>query len=309
MEQHNFNMDQWITHIHQLQDDICASLEALDTIATFMEDKWERPEGGGGKTRVMANGSFMEKGGVNTSHVYGAITDQMRTLVGDAGTHWAAAGLSMVLHPMNPNVPTFHANWRYFELYDAEQNVIDAWFGGGMDLTPYYLFDEDATSFHTAIKDSIAPFGADLYPRFKKTCDEYFNNHHRGVETRGIGGIFYDHLRAHEWHGMDAATLFAMQQSSGASFFNAYIPIVKKRLEMAYTPAQKYWQEIRRGRYVEFNLIHDRGTIFGLKTNGRTESILMSLPATVRFDYDYQPAVGSEEARILAVFKNPKDWV
>lgn len=304
-----FTIDRWIEFIHNLQDKMCSALEVIDTQAKFQEDIWHREQGGGGKTRIMANGSFLEKGGVNTSHVYGKVTDAMKNLIGDRGATWAAVGLSTVLHPFNPMIPTFHANWRYFELYDPDGQVVDAWFGGGMDLTPYYLFDEDAKLFHQVLKDALDPFGNQLYPLFKKQCDEYFNNHHRGIECRGIGGVFYDHLRAEDSYGLSLDQLFQFQQANSNCFFNNYLPIVARRMNLPFTPDQKYWQEIRRGRYVEFNLIHDRGTIFGLKTNGRTESILMSLPPTVRFDYNYQPQPDSEEARLLEVLRHPTDWV
>ena len=212
-----------------------------------------------------------------------------------------------MIHPQNPFVPTTHANWRYFELYDSENHVIDCWFGGGSDLTPYYLFEEDAVHFHQTLKNANDPFGTSLYSKYKNWCDTYFANHHRHDEMRGIGGIFYDHLRATEDFGIEK--LMNFQQANGISFLEAYIPIVEKRKNSVYNEQHKYWQEIRRGRYVEFNLLHDRGTIFGLKTNGRTESILMSLPPTVRFDYNYQPTPGSEEEKLLNVCLHPKDWL
>lgn len=307
-ENQTFNLDKWHAFILQLQDDICQELEVADGHATFVEEMWERDGGGGGRTRVI-NGNIIEKGGVNTSRVYGEVTPQMRNLIGDKGSAWAACGLSMVIHPMNPMAPTFHANWRYFELYDEAGNIIDQWFGGGMDLTPYYLDHDDASLFHSEIKKALDPFGTSLYRTFKKECDEYFNNHHRGTETRGIGGVFYDHLRPNDAYGMSLETLYEFQQANAATFFKTYLPILNKNKNLPYTEANKYWQEIRRGRYVEFNLLHDRGTLFGLKTNGRTESILMSLPATVRFDYNYQTAPGSAEAEFLAVLQSPREWV
>ena len=299
---------EWIQYIYQLQDKICAALEKSDEARHFQEDLWERDGGGGGRTRVLAGGKVIEKGGVNVSFVHGEMTPMLRQQLKTEGHQWAACGLSMVIHPLNPMVPTYHANWRYFELYDAAGEVADAWFGGGMDLTPYYIFDEDAVLFHTEIKKAMMPFGEDLYPQFKKECDAYFNNHHRGVETRGIGGVFYDHLKPGGPHGMDQQRLFEFQQANAATFFKTDIPIVERRKNLPFTPEQKYWQEIRRGRYVEFNLLHDRGTLFGLKSNGRIESILMSLPPTVRYDYDYQPVAGSEEERAMEIFRNPKDW-
>lgn len=303
----NFNRDIWVNYIHQLQDTICEALEKCDGKAKFVEDKWERTGGGSGKTRVITNGAVFEKGGVNTSVVFGAVTDVMRKQLGINGDKWFACGLSMVIHPNSPHVPTTHANWRYFELYDKDDQVIDCWFGGGADLTPYYLDIADATHFHKTFRKAMNPFGTDLYPKYKKWCDDYFNNAHRGFEMRGIGGVFYDHLKPSVEMNIDQ--YFAFQQSNGNSFVEAYIPIVEKHKQESFTSEEKYWQEIRRGRYVEFNLIHDRGTIFGLKTNGRTESILMSLPPTVRFDYDYQPLIGSPEARLLDACQHPKDWV
>ncbi|WP_222165783.1 oxygen-dependent coproporphyrinogen oxidase [Edaphocola aurantiacus] len=310
-----FHKDIWIDFIHDLQNRICAALETSDGQAKFVEDLWERPEGGGGKTRVISNGAVFEKGGVNTSVVYGTVTDTMRRQLNIDGHTWFACGLSLVLHPVNPMVPTTHANWRYFELYDAEGNVCDRWFGGGADLTPYYLDEGDARHFHGTLKLTLDHFHTDIYPVLKKECDGYFNNAHRGFEMRGIGGVFYDHVKPggavhkelpHVQLSLDE--LFAFQQANGNCFIEAYIPIIEKNKNKAYTPEQKYWQEIRRGRYVEFNLIHDRGTIFGLKTNGRTESILMSLPPTVRFDYNYQPEAGSPEAVLLDACMHPKEW-
>ncbi|MDI9320617.1 MAG: oxygen-dependent coproporphyrinogen oxidase [Phycisphaerales bacterium] len=298
--------NKWIEYIHNLQDRICAALEAEDGAAQFIEDKWERAEGGGGKTRVIANGNVFEKGGVNTSIVFGEVSDTMRKQLNIEGHSWFACGLSLVIHPLNPFVPTTHANWRYFELYDAEQNVIDCWFGGGADLTPYYLFEEDAQHFHGTLKKAIAPFGAELHPKYKAWCDKYFANTHRNNEMRGIGGVFYDHLKPTRDFAVER--LFEFQQANGNCFVEAYLHIVHKRKQTEYTAEHKHWQEIRRGRYVEFNLIHDRGTIFGLKTNGRTESILMSLPPTVRFEYDYQPKPNSPEAKLLDACQNPRDW-
>ncbi|MDO5656428.1 MAG: oxygen-dependent coproporphyrinogen oxidase [Flavobacteriaceae bacterium] len=300
---------EWINFVYQLQNEICFALETVDNSHKFVEDLWQRQGGGGGRTRVLANGKVIEKGGVNVSFVHGTVTDLMRNQLKINGEYWAACGLSMVIHPFNPFAPTFHANWRFFELYDTQQNVADAWFGGGMDLTPYYIFPEDAQLFHSEIKNAMQSFGNDLYPNFKKQCDAYFNNHHRGVETRGIGGVFYDHLRPNDPNGMNQNQLFQFQKANAESFFKTYIPILQKRKNQDFTDKNKYWQEIRRGRYVEFNLLHDRGTLFGLKTHGRIESILMSLPPTVRYDYNFQPKPGSEEERALNIFKNPKDWV
>lgn len=310
--------DKWVNYILVLQQTICEALEQVDGKAKFVTDEWQRAggRGGGGKTRVISKGSVFEKGGVNTSVVYGEVSEAMRKQLGINTDHneakpraegWFACGLSLVIHPFNPFVPTVHANWRYFELYDKEEKVCDQWFGGGMDLTPYYLFEEDAIHFHRTIKKAMQPFGEKLYPEYKKWCDEYFNNAHRGFEMRGVGGVFYDHLKPDEKMNLDQ--LFQFQQANGNSFLEAYLPIVEKRKGHPFTDQNKYWQEIRRGRYVEFNLIHDRGTLFGLKSGGRIESILMSLPPTVRFDYNYQPEEESEEWKLLEVCKHPVNWV
>jgi coproporphyrinogen III oxidase len=297
----------WIEFIHQLQDDICAALEGSDGKAKFIEDAWERPEGGGGKTRVIANGIVFEKGGVNTSIVFGDVTDLMRSQLKINGAKWFACGLSLVIHPYNPFVPTVHCNYRMFELYNENEEVIDRWFGGGTDLTPYYLFDEDAKHFHQTYKDACDAFDPSFYPKFKKECDNYFVNTHRHNERRGIGGIFYDYQKPSE--DKDVKFWMNFARTCGYAFIDSYIPIVERRKQTPFTPEHKHWQEIRRGRYTEFNLVHDRGTIFGLKTNGRIESILMSLPPTVRFEYNYQPKPGSEEDKLLQACLHPKDWV
>jgi coproporphyrinogen III oxidase len=298
---------EWIDSIHRLQDTICTALEQADGRARFVEDAWERPEGGGGKTRVIANGDVFEKGGVNTSVVFGRVTDAMRNQLKIHGEEWFACGLSLVIHPLNPFVPTIHCNYRMFELYDASGNLTDRWFGGGTDLTPYYLFEEDARHFHGVLKNVCDRFDPDFYPRFKEACDQYFVNHHRNKESRGIGGIFYYYQRVDSKHDLTFWMNFA--NACGHALLEAYIPIVEKRKAMAYSDKQKHWQEIRRGRYVEFNLVHDRGTLFGLKTNGRIESILMSLPPTVRFEYNYKPEPGSEEERLEQVLLHPRKWV
>ena len=299
--------DNWINFIHDLQNRICTALEQVDGKAIFFEDAWERPEGGGGKTRVIANGNVFEKGGVNTSVVFGEVTDTMRKQLKIEGDRWFACGISIVLHPANPFVPTVHCNYRMFELYNNKDEVIDRWFGGGTDLTPYYLFEEDAKYFHQTYKDVCDEFDSTFYPAFKKNCDDYFVNWHRNEERRGVGGIFYDYQRPDEIKDVNFWMNFG--KNCGNAFTRAYIPIVEKRKNITYNSEQKHWQEIRRGRYVEFNLVHDRGTLFGLKTNGRTESILMSLPPTVRFGYSHQPLPGSEEEKLVAVLLNPKDWI
>ena len=300
--------ERWVDYIHGLQGVICAALEEEDGKAKFKTDEWQRLEGhgGGGLTRVAANGNFLEKAGVNTSVVYGEVTDKMRGLLNLEADKWFAAGLSLVLHPINPYVPTVHANWRYFELYGAEGELIDQWFGGGTDLTPYYLFEEDVRHFHQTIKNAQDPFGVELYPENKKTCDRYFVNKHRENEMRGVGGVFYEHLRpANE---EDAERLLSFQKANGDAFLAGYLPIVQRRKNMPFSHAQTTWQEIRRGRYAEFNLVYDRGTLFGLKTNGRTESILMSMPPRARWEYDHEPEAGSEEAKLLEACRNPIDW-
>jgi coproporphyrinogen III oxidase len=297
----------WINYIEDLQNRICTALETVDGEAKFVEDKWEREEGGGGKTRVIANGKVFEKGGVNTSVVFGGVTNAMKTQLKIEGAEWFACGLSLVLHPVNPFVPTVHCNYRMFELYNEKHEVTDRWFGGGTDLTPYYLSEEDAIHFHRTYKNICDRFDPAFYPEFKLTCDDYFVNTHRENERRGIGGIFYDYRRPDEKHDLDFWMNFG--KACGDGFIPAYIPIVEKRKDQAYTGKNKHWQEIRRGRYVEFNLVHDRGTLFGLKTNGRIESILMSLPPTVRFEYNYQTEKGSEEAKLVEVCMHPKNWV
>jgi coproporphyrinogen III oxidase len=298
--------EQFITYVHNLQDTICAGLEAVDGKAQFIEDIWERPDGGGGRTRVIANGNVFEKGGVNTSTVFGALPLAMQQAFGVQESNFFACGLSLVIHPVNPYVPTVHANWRYFELYDKEGKRIDCWFGGGSDLTPNYIFEEDARHFHATLKEAMSGFGEHIYDECKKHCDEYFVNKHRGNEMRGIGGVFYDYLRPKDEE--DELRHLDFQVANGNSFLPAYLPIVEKRKDIPYGEKEIEWQEVRRGRYVEFNLIHDRGTIFGLKTNGRTESILMSLPPRARWYYNYQPAEGSKEAEMMK-YLQPHNWV
>ncbi|MFA9290720.1 MAG: oxygen-dependent coproporphyrinogen oxidase [Solirubrobacteraceae bacterium] len=293
-------------HIHTLQNTITKRLEEIDGKATFKEDKWNREEGGGGITRVIENGNIFEKGGVNTSAVYGVLPKVMQDNLGVSFGNFFATGLSLVLHPNNPFIPTVHANWRYFELYDKDNNLVDQWFGGGQDLTPYYLFDEDAIHWHTICKNSCDKTNLNLYPKYKNECDKYFWNIHR-KEARGVGGLFYDYLRPTQDTTLD--TLFNLSSTVGNSFLEAYLPIVECRKDMAFNQSQKEWQEIRRGRYVEFNLVYDRGTLFGLKTNGRIESILMSLPPNVKFIYNHEPLPNSEEAKLVEVLKKPKNWI
>ncbi|MEB8346380.1 oxygen-dependent coproporphyrinogen oxidase [Flavobacteriaceae bacterium KMM 6898] len=298
--------DKFYAYILHLQDTITSKLAEVDGLATFKEDVWERPEGGGGRTRVIENGNVFEKGGVNISGVHGELPKSMQDYFGVKDANFFACGLSLVLHPKNPMVPTVHANWRYFEMYDQEGNLVDQWFGGGQDLTPYYLFDADAVHFHANCKRACDAHHPTFHKAYKKKCDDYFWNSHRN-EARGVGGLFFDYCKATEEMGMEDWYNFVTEV--GNSFLEAYVPIVSKRKDLSYTKEQKNWQEIRRGRYVEFNLVHDKGTLFGLKTNGRIESILMSLPPHVQWVYDHHPEKGSEEERLLKVLKTPKNWV
>ena len=293
-------------YIQDLQDTITSKLETIDGKAKFQEDIWKRPEGGGGRTRVIENGNVFEKGGVNISGVHGKLPKSMQAYFKVGDVDFFACGLSLVLHPKNPIVPTVHANWRYFEMYNKDGDIIDSWFGGGQDLTPYYLFEEDAKHFHQTCKTACDKHHSDFYPKFKETCDNYFWNKHRN-EARGIGGLFFDYLKETDEFSIEDRYNFVTEV--GNSFLNSYVPIVEKRKEIEYTKEHKDWQEIRRGRYVEFNLVHDRGTLFGLKTNGRIESILMSLPPTVQWIYNHHPSENSEENKLLKVLGNPKDWI
>jgi len=293
--------------IKEIQNRICLEAEKVDGKKKFVVDQWTREEGGGGITCIIQNGAVFEKGGVNTSEVFGKITPQIRKQLKIEGEDFFACGISLVIHPYSPMVPTVHANFRYFEVYDKAGTVIDFWFGGGADLTPYYLFEEDAKHFHQCFKNSSDKLGEDLYPKFKMQCDNYFVNHHRNGERRGIGGIFYDYMKPSEKFTANELCEFA--KLNGIAFIEAYFPIVGKRKDLSFTKEQKHWQLIRRGRYVEFNLIHDRGTIFGLKSNGRTESILMSLPPEVRFEYNYKPEQNSEEEKLQQILMKPIDWI
>ena len=298
--------EKFVAYIRDLQNTITAALEMTDGKAVFREDIWKRPEGGGGRTRVIENGAVFEKGGVNISEVQGKLPKSMQQYLGVAEADFFACGLSLVLHPANPFVPTVHANWRYFELYNDKNEIVDSWFGGGQDLTPYYLFEEDARHFHKICKQSCDNHDPQFYANYKKRCDEYFYNSHR-AEGRGIGGLFFDYLKTTDVVMMEQ--WFDFVSDVGNSFLDAYLPIVNRRKKMPFTKANQTWQEIRRGRYVEFNLVHDKGTLFGLKTNGRIESILMSLPPQVQWVYDHSPEAGSEEEKLLEVLKNPRDWL
>lgn len=293
-------------YILELQDRITKKLESLDHSGHFLEEKWKRPEGGGGRTRVLEGGTVFEKAGVNISAVHGPLPESMQNYFNVGPSQFYACGLSLVIHPKSPMVPTVHANFRYFELYDMEGNLQDQWFGGGLDLTPYYLFDEDVIHFHQCCKQGCDRFDPEFYPQFKEQCDRYFWNAHRN-EARGVGGLFFDYLKP--TNTISLQDRYDFVTTIGDSFLNAYIPIVQKRKDYRYTPKQRMWQEVRRGRYVEFNLIHDKGTLFGLKTNGRIESILMSLPAHVQWKYDFHPEAGSDEAALVSVLQSPKNWV
>ena len=289
--------------LRELQDRICAALEAADGSGRFAEDAWSRVEGGGGRTRVLKDGGVFEQGGVNFSRVSGATLPAAASAHRPelAGRAWTALGVSLVLHPRNPYLPTTHLNVRYFEAHkDGAEPVW--WFGGGFDLTPYYAADDDVRHWHRVAHDLCAPFGADVYPKYKKWCDEYFWLKHRN-ETRGVGGLFFDDLNA--W-GFE--TCFAFLQAVGNGFLDAYLPLVKRRKDTPFGEREREFQLYRRGRYVEFNLVYDRGTLFGLQSGGRTESILMSLPPRVRFEYAYAPPPNSAEAR-LQDYLTPRDWI
>ncbi len=286
-----------------LQDRIVAALEAVDG-GKFRRDAWTRTEGGGGDSRVIEASGVLERGGVNYSHVTGARLPASATAARPelAGRGFEAMGVSLVMHPGNPYVPTVHMNVRCF-LATRDGEALVWWFGGGMDLTPYYGFEEDAVHFHRTCKQALDPFGAELHPRLKRWCDEYFHLRHRG-EPRGIGGIFFDDLSA-----PDFETCFAIARSVGDHFLPAYLPIVERRRDTPYGEREREFQAYRRGRYVEFNLVYDRGTLFGLQSGGRTESILMSLPPVVKWRYDWAPEPGTPEARLYEAFLVPRDWV
>ena len=293
-------------YICELQDTITAALELADGGASFKEDIWERPEGGGGRTRVLEDGVVFEKGGVNISGVHGTLPKSMQTHLNVSEASFYACGLSLVLHPKNPMAPTVHANWRYFEMYDLDGNIVDQWFGGGLDLTPYYLFEEDAIHFHQTCKNACGRHDPKFYSEYKKKCDAYFWNAHRD-EARGLGGLFFDYLKPTPKRSLEEWYAFVTDVAD--NFLEAYLPILERRKDLPFSEEQKKWQEIRRGRYVEFNLVHDKGTLFGLKTNGRIESILMSLPPKVQWHYDYQPEKDSPEAMLMEVIMKPKNWV
>lgn len=287
-----------------LQERICQRLEAVDGGATFIRDSWQRPEGGGGISRVISGGKVIEKGGVNFSHVMGDTMPASATAHRPqlAGAPWQAMGVSLVIHPENPYVPTSHANVRFFIATPKNAEPV-YWFGGGYDLTPYYGNEQDCVHWHQTARNACAPFGDDVYPRFKQWCDDYFYLKHR-QEPRGVGGLFFDDLNTG-----DFARDFAFMQAVGDSYIEAYEPIVRRRMAQPWGEREREFQLYRRGRYVEFNLVYDRGTLFGLQSGGRTESILMSLPPLVRWDYDRQPEPGSEEARLTDYFLTGHNWL
>jgi coproporphyrinogen III oxidase len=288
-----------VAYVNDLQNRICGAIEEIDGTGRFVEDLWERPGGGGGRTRVIADGAIFEKGGVNTSAVHGQLPEKLAARMGVKEAGFFATGISLVLHPRSPRVPTVHANFRYFE-----QDNGDAWFGGGADLTPYIADARDGGHFHRTLRNACDPFGQEIYPRFKTWCDEYFHIRHRG-EARGVGGLFYDYLRG------DAGELerwFAFQQSVGNAFLPAYLPIVERHRDEQASEREKKFQLLRRGRYVEFNLVYDRGTLFGLETGGRIESILMSLPPVVNFDYDAPMEETESERTLMSWLRSPRDW-
>ena len=291
-------------YLLRLQDTICAGLEAEDDGKAFREDSWERPGGGGGRSRVMEEGAVFEKAGINFSHVYGEGLPPSATAHRPelAGRTFQAMGVSLVIHPRNPYVPTSHANVRFFIAEKAGAEPV-WWFGGGFDMTPYYGFDEDCVHWHQTARNACQPFGAEVYPRYKQWCDAYFYLKHRN-EPRGIGGLFFDDLN--EW-GFEQS--FAFMRSIGDHYLPAYRPIVSKRKALPYAEREREFQLYRRGRYVEFNLVYDRGTLFGLQSGGRTESILMSLPPLVTWRYDWHPAAGSPEASLYEQYLHPKDWL
>jgi coproporphyrinogen III oxidase len=287
-----------------LQDRICNALERADGKASFREDAWERPGGGGGRTRVMAGGTVFEQGGINFSHVFGDRLPPSATANRPelAGRGFEALGVSLVVHPSNPYVPTSHMNVRFFIAQKAGEDPV-WWFGGGFDLTPYYGFDEDAVHWHRTARAACEPLGGEAHARYKQWCDEYFYLKHRG-EPRGIGGLFFDDLNA-----PDFGTAFTFLRSVGDHYLTAYLPIVERRKDADHGERERAFQKYRRGRYVEFNLVYDRGTLFGLQSGGRTESILMSLPPEVSWRYDWRPEPGSPEARLYERYLVQRDWL
>ncbi|MDX1319703.1 MAG: oxygen-dependent coproporphyrinogen oxidase [Oceanospirillum sp.] len=295
------------SYLLDLQDRICAGLAEEDGKVGFQEDNWEREQGGGGRTRLITEGAVFEKGGVNFSHVFGGKLPPSASAVRPelAGRSFHAAGVSLVMHPENPYVPTSHMNVRIF-VAEKEGEEPVWWFGGGYDLTPYYGFEEDCVAWHQVAKKACEPFGEEVYPKYKKWCDEYFYLKHRD-EARGVGGLFMDDLNEATFGSFEEC--FKFIQAVGDSYLEAYRPIVAKRKETPFGERERKFQCYRRGRYVEFNLVFDRGTLFGLQSGGRTESILMSLPPVVHWDYGYEPEAGSAEAELYERFLPHRDWV
>lgn len=291
-------------YLSTLQRSICLALESIDTHKKFREDAWQRPEGGSGKTCILEQGKVIERGGVNFSHVFGSNLPPSATAHRPelTGCQFEALGISVVVHPLNPYAPTSHMNVRFFIARKNNQDPI-WWFGGGFDLTPYYGFNEDCIHWHKIAKAACDPFGEKVYARYKKWCDDYFYLKHR-EEPRGIGGIFFDDLN--QW---DFETCFGFMRSVGNHYLKAYIPILEKRILVPYTDRERNFQLFRRGRYVEFNLLYDRGTLFGLQNKGRTEAILMSLPPVVHWQYDYSPSYDSPESKIYSDYLKPREWV
>jgi len=296
------NIDEVKAYLTNLQNRICAELEMLDGQATFAQDAWERPGGGGGESRVLSDGKVFEQAGVGFSHVFGKRMPSSATKSRPelAGKAFQAVGVSLVLHPRNPYVPTTHANFRFFT---AGERKPVWWFGGGFDLTPYYPFHDDVVHWHANAKSVCDPFGEDLYPRYKDWCDEYFYLKHRG-ETRGVGGLFFDDVNE---PGFEKS--FEFVRAAGDGFLAGYKPIVERRVAHRFGDRQRDFQLYRRGRYVEFNLLYDRGTLFGLQSGGRTESILMSLPPQVRWAYNWRPEPGSPEEKLYTDYLHPRDWL
>jgi coproporphyrinogen III oxidase len=298
------NKEQIAAEYQVIQDEICASLEALDGKSTFEEEKWEREGGGGGRTRVIQNGNLFEKGGVNFSAVHGKLPETMQKALKVNHEDFFATGVSIVIHPNHPMVPIIHMNIRYFEMPSGPQTI--RWFGGGIDVTPHYIIDDDARFFHSYLKTVCDQFNSAFYNRFKAWADDYFFIKHRD-ETRGIGGIFYDRLIATDELSWD--DIFEFSKAVGRSFIPIYSELVNRNREKSFTDDQQQWQYQRRSRYAEFNLVYDAGTKFGLETNGRIESILMSLPPTAKWLYNYQPEPGSEEEKTLSLLKKGINWV
>ena len=306
MAEQHINLNAVYEYLQGLQSRIVEAVELIDG-KNFLNDSWQRPEGGGGTSCMLEEGNVLERAGVGFSHVKGNKLPPAATSAHPeaAGRAWEAMGVSLVFHPRNPYIPTVHMNVRFFVAkarQDSDEQDI-WWFGGGMDLTPYYGFEEDAVHFHRTCRDALAPYGQDLYPNFKKHCDEYFYLKHRN-EPRGIGGIFFD-----DFNKLGFEQSFAMQKAVGDAFVSAYLPILQRRKDLEFGEHERDFQAYRRGRYVEFNLVFDRGTLFGLQSNGRTESILLSMPPIVKWRYDWKPEVGSAEAKLYTDFLIDKNWL